>query len=256
MTTSSREPSGSSVGYPRGAAAEAHRTRLLRDGQLEIVGQLVDASNATLYCTASLDGEQAECVYKPTAGERPLWDFPTGTLAQREYATYLVSQTMGDSLVPTTVLRDGPFGGGMVQWWVEVDETVDLVALVRSQHRDLQQLALLDAIVNNADRKGGHLLPLPDGHVMGIDHGVTFAEEYKLRTLLWQWEGQRLPEDLMEVVERVDIAVAHDNVGVELRTLMNPQEYRALRRRVRTLLTSRTFPSPSPDWPAVPWPPF
>src|SRR5574337_722301 len=162
MTSSDREPGGTTVGYPRSEAAEAHRTRLLQDGELTVVGQLVDASNATLYCTTSLDGEQAECVYKPAAGERPLWDFPTGTLAQREYATYLVSRAIGGHLVPTTVLREGPFGGGMVQWWVEVDETVDLVALVRSQHSDLQLLALLDAIVNNADRKGGHLLPLPN----------------------------------------------------------------------------------------------
>ncbi|MDP9466683.1 MAG: SCO1664 family protein, partial [Actinomycetota bacterium] len=139
--------------------------RLLREGELEVEGRLVDASNATLYCSATLDGVTAAVVYKPVRGERPLWDFPDGTLAGREVAAYLVSQATGWDVVPPTVMRDGPFGPGMCQLWVHVDETVDLAALARSDHPDLRRMAVFDAVVNNADRKGGHLLPREDGRV-------------------------------------------------------------------------------------------
>src|SRR3954470_19769663 len=161
--------------------------RLLRDGALDIEGRLVDASNATLYCEVSLDGLAAACVYKPIAGERPLWDFPEGTLAQREVAWDVGPDATGLSVVPPTVLRDGPFGPGMCQLWIDVDETVDLAALARSDRLDLRRMAVLDAVVNNADRKGGHLLLTAEDHVFGVDHGVCFSVEDKLRTLLWQW---------------------------------------------------------------------
>ena len=148
---------------------------------------MVDASNATLYCEVTLDGVTATCVHKPVAGERPLWDFPDGTLADREVATYVVSEASGWDLVPPTVSREGPFGPGMCQLWVDVDESIDLALLARSDHPDLARMVVLDAVVNNADRKGGHLLPREDGRIQGIDHGVTFSVEDKLRTLLWQW---------------------------------------------------------------------
>jgi len=174
--------------------------RLLREGELGVEGRLVDASNATLYCTTTLDGVTATCVYKPVRGERPLWDFPDGTLAGRELGAYLVSAASGWDLVPPTVLREGPFGPGMCQLWVDTDETVDLSQLARSDHPDLRRMAVLDAVVNNADRKGGHLLPRPDGRVQGVDHGVCFSVEDKLRTLLWQWRSDPLTEEAVFVL--------------------------------------------------------
>src|SRR5690349_13549459 len=134
---------------------------LLTRGTLEVEGRLVEASNATLYCSISYQGTQAACVYKPVAGERPLWDFPPGTLAGREVAAYAVSQAAGWNLVPPTVMRDGPFGPGMCQLWIDADTGTDLVALARSREQPkLRDMAVFDAVVNNADRKIGHLLPV------------------------------------------------------------------------------------------------
>ncbi len=163
---------------------------LLRNGTLSIEGRLTDASNATLYCGVCLDGVEAACVYKPVAGERPLWDFPDGSLAEREVAAYEVSAATGWRIVPPTLYRDGPLGPGMVQLWIDVDESVDVLALVRrGRSEQLRRMAVLDAVINNADRKGGHILPTAGGHIHGVDHGVTFHAEPKLRTLLWQWAG-------------------------------------------------------------------
>ncbi|HLZ38358.1 MAG TPA: SCO1664 family protein [Mycobacteriales bacterium] len=229
--------------------------RLLREGALDVEGRLVDASNATLLCTVSLDGVSAQCVYKPRAGERPLWDFPDGTLAHREVAAYLVSSATGWEVVPPTVLRVGPFGPGMCQLWIDVDEDVDVVALARSEHPDLRRMVVFDAVVNNADRKGGHLLPTRDGHVYGVDHGVCFSVHDKLRTLLWQWRGQRLTEDASEVLTRLRAGVDGE-VGRDLRRLLAPAEVEATRRRIERLLRTKLYPSPSEDWPAIPWPPF
>ena len=137
------------------------------------------------------------CVYKPIAGERPLWDFPMGTLAGREVAAYVVSRAAGWDVVPPTVMRDGPFGPGMCQLWIDHDTDVDLIALSRrTDHAGLRDMAVFDAVVNNADRKIGHLLPVADGHLYGCDHGVCFAEDYKLRTVLWQWRGEDPAEAL------------------------------------------------------------
>jgi uncharacterized repeat protein (TIGR03843 family) len=229
--------------------------RLLRDGALDVEGRLLDASNATLLCTARLDGVEASCVYKPVAGERPLWDFPDGTLAGREVSAYLVSAATGWQVVPPTVHRDGPFGPGMCQLWVDVDAEVDLAALARSDHPDLRRMAVFDAVVNNADRKGGHLLPRHDGRVQGVDHGVCFAVEDKLRTLLWQWRGRRLPEEAVEVLRR--LAVELDGpLGEGLAEHLTAREVRATQARVARLLSTGRHPHPSEDWPAIPWPPF
>jgi len=229
--------------------------RLLRLGELQVEGRLLDASNATLLCTAALDGVTAACVYKPVMGERPLWDFPDGTLAGREVSAYLVSQATGWDIVPPTVLRDGPFGTGMCQLWVEVDETVDLGALARSDSADLRRMAVLDAVVNNADRKGGHLLPRPDGRVQGVDHGVCFSVEDKLRTLLWQWRGHPLTAEAVEVLGRLR-AELEGPLAEALVEHLTPAEVRATTARVDRLLTTGVHPHPSEDWPAVPWPPF
>ena len=229
--------------------------RLLREGELAVEGRLVDASNATLYCSTTLEGITAAAVYKPVRGERPLWDFPDGTLAGREVGSYLVSQATGWDVVPPTVMREGPYGPGMCQLWVDVDETVDLQALARSEHPDLRRMAVFDAVVNNADRKGGHLLPRDDGRVQGVDHGICFSHEDKLRTLLWQWRGDALTDEAVEVLSRVR-AELEGELGEQLHALLTRREVAATIARVDRLLTTRRHPQPSEDWPAIPWPPF
>ncbi len=228
---------------------------LLASGELEVVGRLMDASNATLYCEVTQDGVTRTCVYKPIAGERPLWDFPDGTLAAREVGAYLVSAATGWDIVPPTVLRDGPFGPGMCQLWIDVDEEVDLAWLARSDHPDLRRMAILDVVLNNADRKGGHLLPTDDGRVFGVDHGVCFAVPGKLRTLLWQWRGEPLTEEATGVLETLSEELQGD-LGDRLRELLTVSEVRAAGRRVDRLLRTGRHPQPSGDWPAIPWPPF
>jgi hypothetical protein len=228
---------------------------LLREGTIDVQGSMVDASNATLYCAIELDGLASHCVYKPVAGERPLWDFPDGSLAGREVAAYQVSTATGWDLVPPTVMREGPFGPGMCQLWVDVDPEADLGALVRADITPLRRIAVFDAVINNADRKGGHLLPLPDGHVYGIDHGVTFAVEDKLRTVLWRWRGQPLTDEALAMLEGLH-ADLDAELGETLAGLVTRREVRATRRRVERLLQTGCHPMPSDEWPALPWPPF
>jgi uncharacterized repeat protein (TIGR03843 family) len=229
--------------------------RLLREGELSVEGQMIDASNATLYCAVTLDAVKAACVYKPIAGERPLWDFPDGTLAGREVAAYAVSVACGWEVVPPTVMRDGPYGPGMCQLWIDADESVSLEALVRSTIEPLRRMAVFDAVINNADRKGGHLLPVPDGHVYGIDHGVCFSADDKLRTLLWGWRGQPLTEEALDVLTGLRADLAAD-LGSALEELLTMREVEATRRRVNRLLKTGRHPQPSGDWPPMPWPPF
>jgi hypothetical protein len=229
--------------------------RLLRDGDLDIEGRLVDASNATLYCAVTLDDITAACVYKPVAGERPLWDFPDGTLAGRELAAYLVSAATGWDIVPPTVMRDGPFGPGMCQLWIDVDTSVDLGVLARSRIDPLRRMSVFDAVINNADRKGGHLLPIADGHVYGVDHGVCFSIEDKLRTLLWGWQGKRLTEEAIGVLHLLKVELAGE-LGTALGELLTEDEVWATCRRVDRLLATGRHPVPHGDWPPVPWPPF
>ena len=233
----------------------AEALELIRHGTMEVEGRLVDASNTTLYCSLTHEGLTTACVYKPVRGERPLWDFPDGTLAAREAAAYVVSTALGWNVVPPTVLRDGPFGEGMVQLWIDGDETVDLGRLIRADRPALRRMAVFDAVVNNADRKGGHLIPMPGGHVYGVDHGVSFHQQDKLRTVLWTWAGQPLPDDAVDALSelRADLEGPLDTA---LSALLTRREVTAVRRRVDRLLTSRCYPEPSGDWPAVPWPPF
>ena len=235
--------------------------RLLAAGELEIVGRLVEASNLNLYCTVTLrrlDPEPdlvAACVYKPIRGERPLDDFPDGTLAFREVAAYRVSEATGWNIVPPTVLRDGPLGLGMVQLWIDVDESVDVVELIRGSDPRLRRMAVFDAVVNNADRKGGHLLPVQDGHVYGVDHGICFSPDPKLRTILWAWRGSQLRADELAILELLEDELAAD-LGADLRQLLSAHEVSATARRIRRLRARRTFPQPDPNRPAIPWPPF
>jgi hypothetical protein len=228
---------------------------LLRAGSIEIEGRLIEASNATLYCSIGCDGVSAFCVYKPVRGERPLWDFPDGTLAEREVAAYEVSAATGWQVVPPTVLRDGPLGTGMVQLWIDGDDSVDLTRLVRADLAPLRRMAVLDAVINNSDRKGGHLIPMPDGHVYGVDHGVTFHTDDKLRTVLWTWAGDPLTDEAVDTLSELR-AHLEGRLGEILHTRLTRREVRALTRRLDQLLTSRRHPEPSGDWPAIPWPPF
>jgi uncharacterized repeat protein (TIGR03843 family) len=258
---------------------------LLRAGELSLHGRLTAASNATFQGSVCEGDESATVVYKPVQGERPLWDFPDGTLAQREYAAYVVSEALGWSVVPPTLLRDGPLGEGVVQLWVdEVDradgetELVDIVpqgrvpkgwvgvlealdgrhnpvTLVHAEIDALRRMAVFDAIVNNADRKGGHVLDAGDGRVFGVDHGVTFNADDKLRTVLWGWAGTPVPAELLEDVKRLSDELA-GKLGTELNRLITQVELTATRERCHTLLKTGLFPFASDDWPAIPWPAF
>ncbi|MCX4668431.1 SCO1664 family protein [Streptomyces sp. NBC_01381] len=267
-------------------ASGADAMELLTRGELTVRGQIREASNAVLYCTVAYEGETAACVYKPVAGERPLWDFPDGTLAQREVAAYEVSEATGWGLVPPTVLRDGPHGEGMCQLWIEGSEaeadSAELLALVEGEepgegwkaigfadvgegrtallvHADdvrLRRLAVLDAVINNADRKGGHLLVASGGRLYGIDHGVTFNAEDKLRTLLWGWAGEPLAAEAVEILRSLRGALeATQPLCLRLGKLITGAEVDALRARVDALLASGLYPAPSGEWPAIPWPP-
>lgn len=229
---------------------------LLREGELSIEGRLMDASNATLYCCISLAGVDAACVYKPVAGERPLWDFPDGTLAEREVAAYEVSAASGLLIVPPTVYRDGPMGPGMVQLWIDIDEQTDLLRLVRGRSSAaLRAISVFDAVINNADRKGGHLLPTRDGHMYGIDHGVSFHVEPKLRTLLWQWSGECLDDAAIDWLSRLR-ADLDGPLAERLHELLSTREVRRTIRRVENLLSSGVHPKPPNDRHAIPWPPI
>lgn len=254
---------------------------LLRHGDITVEGRLVDASNATLLCRIATAGSAARCVYKPVAGERPLWDFPDGTLAGREVAAHAVSAAGGWGIVPPTVLREGPFGRGMCQLWVEHDDSQRLVDVLTPRevpddwrqvldalgsggqrvvlaHADdprLRAMAVLDVVLNNADRKGGHVLPSTDGVLHGVDHGVSFHVEPKLRTVLWGWAGEDLTPQERTLLDELRESLVGP-LGAELSGLLSPSEVRATRGRVDRLLRDGHLPFPAEGWPAIPWPPF
>jgi len=227
----------------------------LTHGDMQVTGRLVDASNATLYAISTRGDQSLVCIYKPVAGERPLWDFPEGCLAHREYAAFVLSDFLGFDLVPLTILRDGPYGPGMVQQWIDIDESIDLSQFFSTDHPKLRAMALFDAIINNTDRKIGHLLPLDQERVLGCDHGVTFHAEDKLRTVLWQWAGDPFTAEEIALLEAARSQI-NGKLGELLSPLLTELEILQIERRVSDLLNSGTFPLPSPDWPAVPWPAF
>ncbi|MBB3675209.1 SCO1664 family protein [Modestobacter versicolor] len=228
---------------------------LLRDGELDMEGRLLDASNVTLVGAVRTETLAATCVYKPVAGERPLWDFPDGTLAGREISAHLVSEATGWSVVPPTVLRDGPYGRGMVQLWMDADPGIELTEFVRRDDPGLRRMAVFDAVVNNADRKGGHIIPMPDGHVYGVDHGICFSADPKLRTLLWRWAGRPLLLEHLAVLEQLAEQLRGD-LGEQLHEHLTRREVRRTQQRVDELLRTQLHPQPSGEWPALPWPPF
>jgi len=258
---------------------------LLLHGRMEVEGRLTEASNTTLFCSIAVNGVEEHCVYKPVRGERPLWDFPDGTLAGREVATFLVSEAAGFRVVPPTVLRDGPFGPGMVQRWIETDderELVDILSpkdvgkgwrtvlrargmdgdpalLVHADDPALRRMAALDVVVNNADRKGGHVLAGQDGGVYGVDHGICLHREEKLRTVLWGWVGEPLTDDVQDGLRKLRAALSPGNAAGLNDTLhdhLTRAEVTALRSRVAKLLDANELPSPGGRWPPIPWPAF
>ncbi|HYJ56612.1 MAG TPA: SCO1664 family protein [Mycobacterium sp.] len=264
--------------------------QVLERGELTVIGRIRSASNATFLCEATLDDRTQHCVYKPVRGEAPLWDFPDGTLAGRELGSYLVSTALGWNIVPYTIIRDGPAGPGMLQRWVDQPENddgedaaaagpdlIDLlpagkipagflpvlqaydyagdeVTLVHADDDRLRRMAVFDVLINNADRKGGHVLSGVDGNVYGVDHGVTLHVEDKLRTVLWGWSGKPVDDDTLEAVTGLGDALGTD-LGAELCCHITPREVAALRARVVALLRNPVMPTADRRRP-IPWPAF
>jgi uncharacterized repeat protein (TIGR03843 family) len=223
-------------------------------GQLVVEGRLVDASNATLFGKVLLDDQSRySVVYKPIAGERALWDFADGNLASREVAAFLISQIGNFNCVPLTVMRDGPFGIGAVQQWIELDPDLDLIAIGQQSSPAIRNLALFDVVINNTDRKFGHILPISDSEILGCDHGLTFHQEFKLRTVIWHYAGEELDKSEIEKLKALKIQIG-DESRAALEKLITADEIKALLERIDTLI-SEGFPYPSEQWPAVPWPP-
>jgi len=226
----------------------------LLSGELIVEGRLVDASNATLFGRVlTSDQFSFSVVYKPIAGERALWDFADGNLASREVASHLISEAGQFNCVPLTVMRDGPFGPGAVQQWIDVDPDLDLVAIGQQSTPAIRNLALFDVVINNTDRKFGHILPISDSEILGCDHGLTFHEEFKLRTVLWQYAGQELTKNEVSKLESLKLRIKGD-IGSSLGELITKDEIDSLLERI-DMLISEGFPYPSEQWPAVPWPP-
>ncbi|GAB3268570.1 SCO1664 family protein [Kineosporia babensis] len=284
---------------------EPELLKLLAEGELEVRGRITGASNATLYVSVGLDGVATGAVYKPIAGEKPLWDFPSQTLGLRETASYVLSAHTGLDVVPPTVLREGPFGLGSVQLWINApaedsgelglggmplvqepvmgepgagvvdvlppqempeswkqvlvaeDAAGDPVVLAHADDPGLRRIALFDAVANNTDRKGGHILRGTDGRLYGVDHGLTFNLDDKLRTVLWGWAGEPLGEETSELLEKlVTDLTAEGELHAELAGLLEEDEIARTARRAAQLLRRGRFPKPPGDWHAIPWPPF
>ena len=242
------------LGLPMPVLGVTEAVALLREGELEIVGRLWASTNNAMLGVMRGFGLEAACIYKPVMGERPLGDFPDHTLARREVAAFVVSRVTGWEIVPPTVMREGPFGEGMIQLWIRSDPSIDPVELVVEDNPCLRPIAVFDAAVNNTDRKAGHLIPVPGGHVYGVDHGVTFSPVPKLRTVLWGWRGSPFQEAETGVLRALRSGM-DGALGDELRTLLDPIEVAATARRLDRLIDAGVFPQPDPRRPALPWPP-
>lgn len=229
----------------------------LAQGEMNIEAAMPYSSNYTLLTSIVHEDLHLLAVYKPQRGERPLWDFPRGTLYRREAAAYVVSEALGFHLVPPTVVRDGPYGVGMVQLFIDNDEEVHLFTMLKQggYEQEIKQLCAFDCLVNNADRKSGHCLQGRDGRLWAIDHGICFHVEPKLRTVLWDFVGEPLPDEVMAAFtafrQQLD---QNDQVAQALHMLLDRAEVKALRRRLNHLLDTGRYPPPGPG-PHVPWPP-
>jgi len=259
---------------------------VLTFGEIEVEGRLVDASNVVLLGQLELGDIRTRVIYKPVKGERPLWDFPDGTLAQREAAAFVLSAVGGWNLVPPTVLRDGPHGSGSVQLWVDAVEggtqtLIDVVTpaelepgwlpvfeaqfsdgtevvVAHADRPELASAAVFDAVINNADRKGSHLVLDQSGSLWGFDHGISYHSEPKLRTVLWGWVGKPLPEVDLARLEALSgwLSNPRSPVSRTIKGLLSPAEVDAVRQRIAGLLSTGLFPEPNGRGPAVPWPPL
>lgn len=230
---------------------------VLQAGDLEMLGYLPYASNATLLATVRHQEFEGFAVYKPRRGESPLWDFPSGTLCLRECAAWIVDQRLGWELVPPTVLRDGPAGFGAVQLFVDEDEDADLEEMLRSRPDELMRMAAFDLLVNNADRKRGHCIVDRAGKLWGIDHGICFHSDYKLRTVLWAFEHDPLPKRLVSDLRGLAASLDRkdDPLVVALSELLSGDEIVALGDRACALADVARFPERGRGR-HVPWPPW
>ncbi len=230
----------------------------LLHGDLTMQGQFLHGSNYTYLGQVECDNQILPAVYKPTQGEQPLWDFPSGTLSRREVAAFLVSEALAWELVPPTVYRrEGPIGPGSVQFYIPHDPEYHYFNFRPEDLQRLRPVVLFDLIVNNADRKGGHILIDQTDHLWLIDHGVCFNVEEKLRTVVWDFAGEPIPEDLRRGMAGFTSKLNNpaSRLSRLLRNLISRDEIRATNRRVRRLLTSGIFPEPAPNRRPYPWPP-
>lgn len=235
----------------------AGAVQFLREGKITACKVLPRGSNCTFLVSLSRRGDSARAVYKPRRGEAPLWDFPDGTLYLREYAAYLVSEALGWCLVPPTVVRDGPYGVGMVQWFVPARHGESYFSLTESHRLEFRRIAAFDWLVNNADRKAGHCLQGEDGRIWSIDHGLTFHQVPKLRTVIWDFAGERIPDDLLDDLKTLARRLAgKDGLCDELSDLLSESELEALRERLKGMLERPVFPTWSGSYRSVPWPPY
>lgn len=250
------------MGMPQ---SESRRTRepavveLLQHGDIVIEGLLPYSTNHSMLVWVQHHNTSVRAVYKPCRGERPLWDFPHGTLYQREIAAYLVCEALSFCFVPPTVKRDGPYGIGALQLFIYHDAEAHLFTMQEEglYDTDILRLAAFDYLINNADRKSGHCLKGLDGYLWAIDHGLSFHHENKLRTVLWDFVGQRFPADVVESLQRFKACLEqNDHVARDLAVLLDRLEMRALRQRLETMIHTVQYPHPDGYGPHVPWPPI
>ncbi|OGO36594.1 MAG: hypothetical protein A2147_09055 [Chloroflexi bacterium RBG_16_57_8] len=235
----------------------ARTIALLQEGEIAACRPVYSGSNSVFLVGLSRNGEERRAIYKPRRGEAPLWDFPDGTLFQREFAAYLVSQALGWRLVPPTVIRGGPYGVGVVQLFVRATYGDSYPSLAETHAREFRRIAAFDLLVNNADRKAGHCLQGEDGRIWGIDHGLTFHEMPKLRTVLWEFAGQRIPDDLLDDLRGLRRQLEREQpLHGSLSRLLSAREVEALQERLKTILQQPAFPSWSGSYHSIPWPPF
>jgi uncharacterized repeat protein (TIGR03843 family) len=233
---------------------------LLKNSKMELEGEFVWGSNYTFLAQLEHEGEKFAAVYKPMRGERPLWDFPSASLARREVAAFVVSEALGWGLVPPTILRDdAPMGPGSVQLFIEHNPEYHYFNFTETDRQRLRPVVVFDILINNADRKGSHVLKDAEGHLWLIDHGVCFHVEEKLRTVIWDFVGQPVPENLCADVTQFSQALIHKGeemtpLAAQLRPLLSVGEIKALKRRADQLVNSGRFPAPDPYRRPFPWP--
>jgi hypothetical protein len=230
----------------------------LEEGELSLVGEFLWGSNYTYSTQVAHQGKTLQAVYKPTRGERPLWDFPRASLARREVAAYLVSEALGWRLVPPTVYRkDGPIGPGSLQLYIEHDPEYHYFNFSTAERQRLRPVVLFDLLINNADRKGSHLLIDNTGHLWLIDHGICFHREDKLRTVIWDFAGEAIPGELRVALGELEGCLKPgSDVVARLKRYLNLEEIEALGKRARRLAASGRFPNPHPNRRPYPWPPI